>query len=144
MVTAVESRPLRNSAAWDPETEIKARFCSRTIVGVALTRARTDAGVGIKVPVGDSMVGSGPRAQIGVDTLSDSADLVVSALLTRIALPQTTAMTTDQPENKKRKVSPEPDAAVSPASNLLIKRLSEKARLPTRGSALAAGYDLYR
>ncbi|KAF8314609.1 dUTPase-like protein [Cantharellus anzutake] len=28
-------------------------------------------------------------------------------------------------------------------SNLLIKRHSEKAKLPTRGSALAAGYDLY-
>ncbi|KDQ64906.1 hypothetical protein JAAARDRAFT_112125, partial [Jaapia argillacea MUCL 33604] len=27
--------------------------------------------------------------------------------------------------------------------NLLIKRLSEKAKLPTRGSPLAAGYDLY-
>jgi len=53
-------------------------------------------------------------------------------------------MNTDQPENKKRKVSPEPDAAISPTSNLLIKRLSEKAKLPTRGSALAAGYDLYR
>jgi len=26
---------------------------------------------------------------------------------------------------------------------LLIKKLSEKARLPTRGSAFAAGYDLY-
>ncbi|KAI8826172.1 dUTP diphosphatase [Fimicolochytrium jonesii] len=26
---------------------------------------------------------------------------------------------------------------------LLVKRLSEKARLPTRGSAFAAGYDLY-
>jgi dUTP pyrophosphatase len=53
-------------------------------------------------------------------------------------------MATEQPENKKRKVSPEPDAGVSIASNLLIKRLSEKAKLPTRGSALAAGYDLYR
>jgi dUTP pyrophosphatase len=53
-------------------------------------------------------------------------------------------MATDHPENKKRKVSPEPDAGVSVASNLLIKRLSEKAKLPTRGSALAAGYDLYR
>jgi dUTP pyrophosphatase len=29
----------------------------------------------------------------------------------------------------------------SPA--LLIKKLSDKARLPTRGSAFAAGYDLY-
>jgi dUTP pyrophosphatase len=26
---------------------------------------------------------------------------------------------------------------------LLIKKLSDKARLPTRGSAFAAGYDLY-
>ncbi|KAF8485043.1 dUTP pyrophosphatase [Russula ochroleuca] len=52
-------------------------------------------------------------------------------------------MATEQPENKKRKVSPEPDSGVSITSNLLIKRLSEKAKLPTRGSALAAGYDLY-
>ncbi len=56
-------------------------------------------------------------------------------------------MATDLPENKKRKVSPGPDAESpisTPTSNLLIKRLSEKAKLPTRGSALAAGYDLYR
>lgn len=57
-------------------------------------------------------------------------------------------MTNEVPENKKRKVSPEPDAGTTqnptPTSNLLIKRLSEKAKLPTRGSALAAGYDLYR
>ncbi|KAL5527043.1 DUT1 [Sanghuangporus baumii] len=30
-----------------------------------------------------------------------------------------------------------------PPSQLLIKRLSDKARLPTRGSPYAAGYDLY-
>ncbi|KAG8916546.1 Deoxyuridine 5'-triphosphate nucleotidohydrolase [Tulasnella sp. 417] len=30
----------------------------------------------------------------------------------------------------------------APTSKLLIKRLSDKATLPTRGSALAAGYDL--
>lgn len=29
------------------------------------------------------------------------------------------------------------------APPLMIKRLSEKARLPTRGSAFAAGYDIY-
>jgi dUTP pyrophosphatase len=48
-------------------------------------------------------------------------------------------------EVKKRKTSPE-DAqeAVAPVPNLLVKRLSDKAKLPTRGSALAAGYDLYR
>ncbi|KAI0002970.1 dUTP pyrophosphatase [Russula compacta] len=52
-------------------------------------------------------------------------------------------MTTDLPETKKRKLSPEPDAGASPTSSLRIKRLSKKAKLPTRGSALAAGYDLY-
>lgn len=56
-------------------------------------------------------------------------------------------MTTDLPENKKRKTSAaETDAEKpipTPPSNLLIKRLSDKAKLPTRGSALAAGYDLY-
>ncbi|KAH9077463.1 dUTP pyrophosphatase [Lactarius deliciosus] len=55
-------------------------------------------------------------------------------------------MTTDLPETKKWKVSPAPEAEgtnSTPTSNLLIKRLSEKAKLPTRGSALAAGYDLY-
>ncbi|CCM03368.1 uncharacterized protein FIBRA_05498 [Fibroporia radiculosa] len=31
----------------------------------------------------------------------------------------------------------------APVSGLLIKRLSNKAKLPTRGSPLAAGYDLY-
>jgi dUTP pyrophosphatase len=30
-----------------------------------------------------------------------------------------------------------------PPPPLLIKKLSDKARLPTRGSAFAAGYDLY-
>lgn len=68
-------------------------------------------------------------------------------------------MTTDSAStehvDKKRKMSPAPSSAtttentdvksdIAPTSNLLIKRLSEKAKLPTRGSALAAGYDLYR
>ncbi|KAF9518425.1 hypothetical protein BS47DRAFT_1338359 [Hydnum rufescens UP504] len=35
------------------------------------------------------------------------------------------------------------DAAPIPPSTLLVKRVSEKGKLPTRGSALAAGYDLY-
>ncbi|KAG6872592.1 Deoxyuridine 5'-triphosphate nucleotidohydrolase, partial [Termitomyces sp. T159_Od127] len=50
-------------------------------------------------------------------------------------------MSDDTPQLKKRKMSPE--ASLAPTSNLLIKRHSEKARVPTRGSALAAGYDLY-
>lgn len=36
-----------------------------------------------------------------------------------------------------------PVANVEAAPALLIKKLSDKARLPTRGSAFAAGYDLY-
>jgi hypothetical protein len=53
------------------------------------------------------------------------------------------------PQLKKRKASvceAEGPALVSVEAEpqLLVKRLSEKARLPTRGSALAAGYDLYR
>jgi len=48
-----------------------------------------------------------------------------------------------EPQIKKRKVE-ESDSSLTPTSNLLIKRHSEKARLPTRGSPLSAGYDLYR
>ena len=49
---------------------------------------------------------------------------------------------------KKRKLdvsdASHTDALAPPSSKLLIKRLSEKARIPTRGSSHAAGYDLYR
>ncbi len=51
-------------------------------------------------------------------------------------------MTTESPATKKRKMSLDADASSAPS--LLIKRLSDKAKLPTRGSALSAGYDLYR
>jgi dUTP pyrophosphatase len=55
-------------------------------------------------------------------------------------------MENDIPLLKKRKMSPESDSTTpqAPVTKLLIKRLSEKAKIPTRGSALAAGYDLYR
>lgn len=36
-----------------------------------------------------------------------------------------------------------PVTNVDAAPPLLIKKLSDKARLPTRGSAFAAGYDIY-
>ncbi|EDR07897.1 uncharacterized protein LACBIDRAFT_190820 [Laccaria bicolor S238N-H82] len=35
------------------------------------------------------------------------------------------------------------DSSIHISSPLLVKRLSQKAKLPTRGSPLAAGYDLY-
>lgn len=46
--------------------------------------------------------------------------------------------TTSEPNNV-----PVPVTKVQDGPHLLIKKLSEKARLPTRGSAFAAGYDLY-
>ena len=52
---------------------------------------------------------------------------------------------TNTPITKKRRYSVDAEDVDTPStSNLLIKRLSDKAKLPTRGSALAAGYDLYR
>ena len=53
-----------------------------------------------------------------------------------IADPQVTAV----PSVKKQKTNPPVDGI----HQLLCKRLSENAKLPTRGSFHAAGYDLYR
>lgn len=39
--------------------------------------------------------------------------------------------------------SSEPVTKIEAAPPLLIKKLSDKAKLPTRGSAFAAGYDIY-
>ncbi|KAI0761711.1 dUTPase-like protein [Irpex lacteus] len=50
--------------------------------------------------------------------------------------------TVEEPQLKKRKVEDE-KSDLAPVSNLLIKRHSEKATIPTKGSPLAAGYDLY-
>ena len=46
--------------------------------------------------------------------------------------------TTSEPNNV-----PVPVTKVQDGPHLLIKKLSDKAKLPTRGSAFAAGYDLY-
>ena len=68
-----------------------------------------------------------------------------SCHLTSIALFLLPMSEVETPQLKKRKMSPENDKSdLAPVAGLLIKRHSEKARLPTRGSALAAGYDLYR
>ena len=53
--------------------------------------------------------------------------------------------TIDEPQAKKRNIDDTTqDSTLAPVASLLIKRLSDKARLPTRGSPLSAGYDLYR
>lgn len=52
----------------------------------------------------------------------------------------------EAPQVKRRRLSGSEggDVAVEPLPSLLVKRHSEKAKVPTRGSAFAAGYDLYR
>ncbi|KAH7916672.1 dUTPase-like protein [Hygrophoropsis aurantiaca] len=53
---------------------------------------------------------------------------------------------TQSPQLKKRKMSEAESSeneSLAPVSQLLIKRLSDKATIPTRGSPLSAGYDLY-
>lgn len=53
----------------------------------------------------------------------------------------------EEPQLKKRKMPSSEEngnATLAPVASLLIKRHSPKAKIPTRGSALAAGYDLYR
>ncbi|KAG9009672.1 Deoxyuridine 5'-triphosphate nucleotidohydrolase [Tulasnella sp. JGI-2019a] len=50
----------------------------------------------------------------------------------------------DNPPSKMPNIASTTEtAAIVPISSLLVKRLSDKATLPKRGSALAAGYDLY-
>ncbi|KZO94920.1 dUTP pyrophosphatase [Calocera viscosa TUFC12733] len=51
--------------------------------------------------------------------------------------------TTNGTSDKVEVSKPEGSSVSAPTSQLLIKKHSEKARLPTRGSPLAAGYDLY-
>jgi len=46
------------------------------------------------------------------------------------------------PQSKKRRISQD-HPNVASERGLLVKKHSEKAKAPTRGSALAAGYDLY-
>lgn len=53
-------------------------------------------------------------------------------------------MDSEEPKAKKQRISPAEEHPAPLGTQLLVKRLSEKARVPKRGSALAAGYDIYR
>lgn len=61
----------------------------------------------------------------------------------------TTADSVTSPPSKRVKTTDEASNMTSSTTTteqappLLIKKLSDKARLPTRGSAFAAGYDVY-
>jgi dUTP pyrophosphatase len=50
---------------------------------------------------------------------------------------------TSPPAKRIKTNSEAMDSTIQQPPPLLIKKLSDKARLPTRGSAFAAGYDLY-
>ncbi|GHJ83740.1 hypothetical protein NliqN6_0142 [Naganishia liquefaciens] len=52
-------------------------------------------------------------------------------------------MTLKRPASPLDSEKPSKMSHQTPVANLLIKRLSPTAQLPTRGSSLAAGYDLY-
>lgn len=52
-------------------------------------------------------------------------------------------MTLKRPASPLDSSKPSKMSHQTPVANLLIKRLSPTAQLPTRGSSLAAGYDLY-
>ena len=56
------------------------------------------------------------------------------------------SMEGEVPQVKRRRLSGSEGGVVvvEPLPSLLVKRHSEKAKVPTRGSAFAAGYDLYR
>lgn len=56
-----------------------------------------------------------------------------------IAIP---AASTDMPVAKKQAL--EQQTAAHDEPKLFVKKLSAKAKLPMRGSSLAAGYDLFR
>ncbi|KAM6495623.1 dUTP pyrophosphatase [Amanita muscaria] len=47
-----------------------------------------------------------------------------------------------EPQAKRKRMSGD-DVPSAPFGKLLVKKLSDKGKLPTRGSALSAGYDLY-
>lgn len=49
----------------------------------------------------------------------------------------------ETPTQKTMATSAALNQAVEAAPPLLIKKLSDKAKVPTRGSAFAAGYDIY-
>jgi len=49
-------------------------------------------------------------------------------------------MSSSDTDRKPRQAPPPPLSASPP---LLVKKLSDKAKTPTRGSAFAAGYDIY-
>jgi hypothetical protein len=51
--------------------------------------------------------------------------------------------TSTEPATKKPTLNTMTVPQVLPATSFLIQKLSAKAKTPTRGSALAAGYDLY-
>lgn len=89
----------------------------------------------------------------GVDTLLKLRNIHPTRLVTRFSFIKhncniiSNIMGIDSPQLKKRRMSVSDSAdndASAPTLQLLVKRLSDKAKIPTRGSNLAAGYDLYR
>lgn len=79
---------------------------------------------------------SAPKAALGVATaVAGGAALGASALAAKLPAHSTPASGAATPANGA--------APVNTSDDLLVKLISDKATLPTRGSALSAGHDLY-
>jgi len=83
-----------------------------------------------ELPIITSPPNSPPAKRVKTDTAASSIDTTSNNENTMSATASTTNNGTAVP-------------ALEQAPPLLIKKLSETAKLPTRGSAFAAGYDLY-
>lgn len=57
--------------------------------------------------------------------------------------PEENNSTVTSPPAKRIKTDSTADMGPTQEPKLLVKKLSDKGRIPTRGSAFAAGYDLY-
>jgi len=93
---------------------------------------------------------------ITADTATTTTTAVITSTSPRV-LKRPSAEDLPQTPKKQKTADPAKSTPAVPAKvltpfspgeksspNLRIRRLSAKARIPTRGSALAAGYDLYR
>lgn len=57
--------------------------------------------------------------------------------------PEENSSTVTSPPAKRIKTDSTADMGSTQEPKLLVKKLSDKGRIPTRGSAFAAGYDIY-
>lgn len=83
-----------------------------------------------------------PTSETSTSETSTSKASTPETVASDASTSATSASEPDEHQAKKRKLTSGSDSA--PETPLRIRRHSKKARVPTRGSPQAAGYDLYR